>query len=73
MRKTLVTVGITVALMVGPGIGMANAAPLQIQPTQGPIVPPDPLPVGDVMVGFNDLVAQLTGLVPELPIPALPV
>ncbi len=33
-RKTLVTVGIAVALMVGPGIGMANAAPLQIQPTQ---------------------------------------
>ena len=55
-RKTVVSVGIAVALMVGPGIGMANAAPLQIQPTQGPIVPPDPLPVGDVMVGFNDLV-----------------
>ena len=73
MRKTLVTVGIAVALMVGPGIGMANAAPLQIQPTQGPIVPPDPLPVGDVMKGFNELVAQLTGLAPELPIPALPV
>jgi hypothetical protein len=32
-RKTLVTGGIAVALMVGPGIGMANAAPLQIQPT----------------------------------------
>jgi hypothetical protein len=34
MRKTLVTVGIAVALAVGPGIGMANAAPLQVQPTQ---------------------------------------
>jgi hypothetical protein len=33
-RKTLVTVGIAATLMVGPGIGMANAAPLQLQPTQ---------------------------------------
>jgi hypothetical protein len=30
MRKTLVTVGIAVALAVGPGVGMANAAPLQM-------------------------------------------
>jgi hypothetical protein len=70
-RKTLVTAGIAVALAVGPGVGMANAAPLQIQPTQQPVVPPDVVPLKDVMVGFNDLVAQLTGLVPEAP--ALPV
>ena len=29
-RKTLVTVGITVAVTVGPGVGMANAAPTQL-------------------------------------------
>jgi hypothetical protein len=50
---------------------MANAAPLQIQPTQQPVVPPDVVPLKDVMVGINDLVAQVTGLVPEAP--ALPV
>jgi hypothetical protein len=50
-RKTLVTVGIAVALAVGPGIGMANAAPLQlpevpsqviIEPPAGPEVPAAP-------------------------------
>jgi hypothetical protein len=70
-RKTLVTAGIAVALAVGPGVGMANATPLQIQPTQQPVVPPDVVPLKDVMVGINDLVAQVTGLVPEAP--ALPV
>jgi hypothetical protein len=74
VRKTLVTVGIAVALAVGPGVGMANAAPLQVQPTQPPsAVPPDVLPLKDLMVGVNDMVAQLTSLVPELPIPSLPV
>ena len=72
-RKALATVGIAVALAVGPGVGMANAAPLQIQPTQQQIVPPDLLPLKDLLVGINDLVAQLTSLVPELPIPSLPV
>jgi hypothetical protein len=37
LRKTLVTVGIAAALAVGPGVGMANAAPT-LMPTQ--IVPP---------------------------------
>jgi hypothetical protein len=32
MRKTLVTAGIAVALVVGPGVGMANAAPTQLIP-----------------------------------------
>jgi hypothetical protein len=46
-RKTLATVGIAVALAVGPGIGMANAAPTQIQPAQvapppGELLPPIP-------------------------------
>ena len=42
-RKILVTVGIAVALAVGPGIGMANAAPLQIQPTQMELPDLEPL------------------------------
>jgi hypothetical protein len=42
MRKTLVTAGIAVALVVGPGVGMANAAPTQL-------IPPIPeLPVSAV-------------------------
>jgi hypothetical protein len=40
--KTLATVGIAVALAIGGGIGMANAAPTQIQPTQ---IGPDPEPL----------------------------
>jgi hypothetical protein len=72
-RKTLVTGGIAVALAVGPGVGLANGAPLQIQPAQQQVVPPDLLPLKDLLVGINDLVAQLTGLVPEPPIPSLPV
>jgi hypothetical protein len=46
-RKTMVTVGIAVALMVGPGIGMANAVPLQIQPTQAEL--PDVEPIVDAL------------------------
>jgi hypothetical protein len=58
MRKTLVTVGIAVALVVGPGIGMANAAPTQI-----PTIPELPIPaVPEVPVPA----------LPELPVPALP-
>jgi hypothetical protein len=70
--KTLATVGIAVALAVGPGVGMANAAPLQIQPTQQ-VLPPDFNPIRDLFLGVNDLGAQVTGLVPEAPIPALPI
>ena len=55
------------------GASSVTAAPLQIQPTQQQIVPPDLLPLRDLLVGINDLVAQLTSLVPELPIPSLPV
>jgi hypothetical protein len=39
----MVTVGIAVALMVGPGIGMANAVPLQIQPTQAELPDVEPI------------------------------
>jgi hypothetical protein len=70
--KTLATVGIAVALAVGPGVGMANAAPLQIQPTQQ-VLPPDFNPIRDLFLGINDTAAQVTGLVPEAPIPALPI
>jgi hypothetical protein len=40
MRKTLVTVGIAAALAVGPGVGMANAAPTQLVPPVADLVPP---------------------------------
>ncbi len=59
MRKTLVTVGITVALMVGPGIGMANA---QVLPPVGDYVPPpaEVLPINLVPT----LTDTLLGLLP---------
>jgi hypothetical protein len=46
-RKTLVAVGIAVALMVGPGIGMASAAPLQMAPTQ--LEPPELEPIVEAL------------------------
>ena len=44
MRKTLVTVGIAVALMVGTGIGVANAAPMVIPELPIPELPIPELP-----------------------------
>ena len=65
MRKTLVTAGIAVALTVGPGIGMANAAPTQLPIPEVPIpeVPIPELPIPQL--------PQLA--IPELPLPQLPV
>ncbi len=57
MRKTLVTAGIAVALAVGPGIGMANAAPTQLPIPAIPEVPVPALPAVPL---------------PELALPALP-
>ena len=55
MRKTLVTVGIAVALMVGTGIGVANAAPMVI-----PELPIPELPIPEL---------ELPELpIPELPL-----
>jgi hypothetical protein len=49
MRKTLVTVGIAVALVVGPGVGMANAQLPTIPELPIPAVPELPVPaVGDL-------------------------
>jgi hypothetical protein len=64
MRKTLVTVGIAVALAVGPGIGMANAAPTQL-----PTIPGLPIPEGGLIP--QGLVPE--GLIPQglIPLPAL--
>jgi hypothetical protein len=55
-RKTVVSVGIAVALMVGPGIGIANAAPLQIQPTQ---VEAPELPIEDLVDPVTELLEVL--------------
>jgi hypothetical protein len=60
MRKTLVTAGIAVALAVGPGIGMANAAPTQLPIPPLPEVPLPALPEVPVPA------------LPELALPALP-
>jgi hypothetical protein len=63
MRKTLVTAGIAVALVVGPGIGMANAAPTQL-----PTIPELPIPaVPEVPVPALPVPA-----LPALALPALP-
>jgi hypothetical protein len=62
MRKTLVTVGIAAALAVGPGVGMANAAPTQL-------VPPGLIPEGGLVP--QGLIPE--GLIPHglIPLPAL--
>jgi hypothetical protein len=58
--KTLVTVGIAAALAVGPGIGMANAAPLLSHPE---LLPPELLP------GLP--LPELSGLIQTLPAPQI--
>jgi hypothetical protein len=51
-RKALVTVGIVAALAVGPGVGMANAAPTQIPELPIPELPVPELPVLDSLLGL---------------------
>jgi hypothetical protein len=63
--KTLATVGIAVALAVGPGIGMANAAPLLPHPE---LLPPDLLPP-DLLPGLP--LPGLSGLIETLPAPQI--
>jgi hypothetical protein len=63
-RKALVTGGIAVALMVGPGVGMASAAPLQLPIPPLPEVPLPQLP---------ELPEGGLPALPQLPdLPALP-
>jgi hypothetical protein len=67
-RKSIVTGGIAVALMAGPGIGMANAAPLQLPmqwetpEPQEPQEPPEPEP---------HPIVQLVEALAELELPEL--
>jgi hypothetical protein len=64
-RKTLVTAGIAVALAVGPGVGMANAAPLQLPALVPPPADLVPAPVDVLPLDLVTVVSEtVLGLLP---------